>query len=181
MPTIALNSRSAAGLACPPGKKEAIFWSNELPGFGLRCRAGGARRWFVQYRTRTGETRKQVLGDPGTVAFAHARREAVKLLATAKLGGDPAGEAKEARTAISLGGLVDQFLAHQQKRIRPRSYEELARHLTSHAKLLHGKRADAVGQRDIVGLLQTVTERGPILANRVRSSISSASASSNGG
>jgi integrase len=39
---------------------------------------------------------------------------------------------------------------------------------------LHGKRADAIGQRDIVGILQAMIERGPILANRVRSSISAA-------
>lgn len=95
-------------------------------------------------------------------------------MAAARLGGDPAGEAKKARAAISFAGLVELFLAHQQKRIRSKTYRELGRHLENHAKSLHGKRADAVGQRDIVGLLQAVTERGPILANRVRSSISAA-------
>ena len=174
MPTIELSNRTAAGLMCPPDKKEVVYWSGDLPGFGLRCRAGGARRWFVQYRTKTGETRKHALGDPTTVGLAQARREAARLLAAAKLGGDPAGETKEARAAISFAGLVERFLTHQQKRIRSTTYRELARHLENHAKPLHGKRADAVGQRDIVGLLQAVTERGPILANRVRSSISSA-------
>jgi integrase len=174
MPTVELNSRTAAGLSCPLDRKEAIYWSEELPGFGVRCRAGGARRWFVQYRTRTGETRKHALGDPAAVSFAQARREAGRLLAAAKLGGDPAGEVKDAKAAITFAGLSERFLAHQRKRIRPRSYEELARHLESHAKPLNGKRADALGQRDIVALLQAVTERGPILANRVRSSISAA-------
>ena len=114
MPTIELNGRTAAGLECPPGKKEAIFWSQELPGFGLRCRAGGARRWFVQYRNQTGETRKHALGDPATVSFAQARKEAGKLLAAVKLGGDPAGDAKEARVAITFADLAQRFLGHQQ-------------------------------------------------------------------
>jgi integrase len=173
MPTVDLSNRTAAGLMCPPDKKEVIYWSGDLPGFGLRCRAGGARRWFVQYRTKTGETRKHALGDPSTVGLAQARREAARLLAAARLGGDPSGEAKEARAAISFAGLVERFLAHQRKRVRSTTYTELARHLENHAKPLHGKRAEAVGQRDIVGLLQAVTERGPIIANRVRSSISS--------
>jgi integrase len=174
MPTIELNGRTAPGLACPSDKQEVIYWSDELPGFGLRCRAGGVRRWFVQYRTRSGETRKHALGDPSITSFTQARREAGKLLSSAKLGGDPAGEVKQSRAAITFSGLVDQFLARQRKRMRPRSFAELRRHLEADAKVLLTKKAEAVTQRDVVALLQTVTERGPVLANRVRSSISSA-------
>ena len=69
MPTVELNGRTAPGFACPPGSAEKVYWSAELPGFGLRCRASGARSWFVQYRTKGGETRKHSLGDPQTVGL----------------------------------------------------------------------------------------------------------------
>jgi integrase len=108
------------------------------------------------------------------VSFAPAHKEAARLLAAAKLGGDPAGEAKQARAAITFAGLAERFLAHQETRLRRRSFEEVKRHLEKLARPLHGKRADAITQREVVALLQAVTERGPILGNRVRASLSSA-------
>jgi integrase len=112
------------------------------------------------------------LGDPATVRFAQARKEAARLLASAKLGGDPAGDVKLAKAAITFGDLADEFLAYQRARLRPRSLEEVVRHLSKHAKPLHGRKADVLGQREIVALLQSVVVQGPILANRVRASIS---------
>ena len=133
MPTIALSGRTEAGLTCPPGSQEIIYWSDQLPGFGLRCRAGGVRSWYVQYRTKAGATRKHTLGSPKDVPFAQAQKEAARLIAAVKLGGDPAGQAKEARAAakaaITVGELVAAYLKHQKPRMRKRSYEELRRHL----------------------------------------------------
>jgi integrase len=172
MPTLALNGRTAPGLSCPSDKNEIVYWSDELVGFGLRCRAGGARAWFVQYRTKTGEARKHTLGDPASVPFAKAHKEAARLLAAAKLGGDPAGEAKKRRMEIRLGELVERYLANQKPRMRARSFEELSRHLTVHAKPLHGQAAARVTQRALAELFQGLASRAPVTANRVRASLS---------
>src|SRR5262245_2376476 len=111
MPTIKLNSKTELGsLMCPEGKTEIVFWADDLPGFGLRCRARNKRSWFVQYRTKAGDMRKHTLGGPPTVKFAKARSEAEQLLSAAKIGRDPAGDVKRAKedkkNAVRVGELV---------------------------------------------------------------------------
>lgn len=191
MPTVILNGRTEPGLTCPPGSTEIIYWSDELPGFGLRCRASGVRSWYVQYRTKAGETRKHTLGSPNDVPFAKAHKKAAELIAAAKLGGDPAGEAKQAKAAtkaaITVGELVEKYLANQRARMRERSFEELRRHLGGakpdgesrprygkplDAKPLHNRPAGKVTQREIVELLQGMAGVAPTTANRVRASLS---------
>jgi integrase len=172
MPTVELNGRTAPSLSCPAGLTESVYWSDQLPGFGLRCRASGARSWFVQYRTRAGKIRKHTLGTPQTVRFAKAYREAGRLIATARTGGDPVGDARKAKAAISCRELVDGYLAHQKPRLKARSYEELERHLKTHAKPLHTRRAAHLEQRDAVELLQKIGASAPVMANRVRASLS---------
>src|SRR5260370_27978811 len=44
-----LTKPSIERLALPPGKSEAIFFDDDVPGFGLRVRAGGSRTFIVQY------------------------------------------------------------------------------------------------------------------------------------
>jgi len=172
MPTVTLNGRTASGFACPAGVKEAIYWSDDLPGFGMRCRASGARTWFVQYRTKAGQMRKHTLGNPQTVPFGKAQTEAGRLLASAKLGHDPAEEAAKAKGAVTVRELVASYLEHQKSRMKPRSYVELARHLEKHVKPLHGRPAGGLTQRTIVELLQGLATAGPVAANRVRASAS---------
>jgi len=78
VPAVELNGRAVPGLSCPAGAKEVTCWSDELPGSGLRCRAGGVHTWRVQYRTKTGEMRKHTLGNPQTARFAAANKEAAR-------------------------------------------------------------------------------------------------------
>lgn len=191
MPDLKLTGRNAPNLSCPANKKEIVYWSGELTGFGLRCRNSGARTWFVQYRTKAGVTRKHTLGSPTDVTFAAAHKAADKLIAEARLGGDPAGNVKqakaEAKEAITVGELVEKYLTHQRPRLRTRSYEELRRHLGGRrdagesrprhgkpldVKPLHGLRAARLTQRDIVELLQGIAQLAPTQANRVRASVS---------
>jgi integrase len=196
MPTVTLNAKTAAAFTCPRGASEIVYWSDDLPGFGLRCRSSGARSWFVQYRTKAGELRKHTLGAPARksgagVTFAAARAEADRLIAVVKLGGDPAGDTKQAKAAakaaITVGELVNRYLMHQKSRMRERSYEELRRHLGGardgvksrprHARPLdatpiHKHAASRVTQRMAVELLQDLALVAPTTANRVRANLS---------
>src|SRR5580765_6130749 len=74
--------------------------SEDLPGFGLRCRAGGAKSWVVQCRTKPNGEFKQTLGTLKGIPFAKAFRGAERLIAAAKLGQDPAGDLRTARKDI---------------------------------------------------------------------------------
>jgi hypothetical protein len=49
------------GLALPPGKTDAIFFDDDVPGLGLRLRAGGKRSWIFQYQIGT-KQRRMTLG-----------------------------------------------------------------------------------------------------------------------
>lgn len=173
---------AVARLACPAGSKEAFFWDTDLPGFGVRCLASGARRYVVQYRPKTGGQRRMSLGDPATVRLEEAREQARALLARVRLGGDPQGAHKAARKrekeALRVGELVDLYLVHAEKQLRPRSFKETERHLRGsdrapHARPLHSRIAASITRGDIVKLLGTIADAsGGVTANRVRSSLS---------
>lgn len=45
-----LTAASVAKLTLPEGKSEAFYWDDDVPGFGLRLRAGGSRVWVLQHR-----------------------------------------------------------------------------------------------------------------------------------
>lgn len=44
------TQRDIAGLSVPAEKPEAIFFDDEIAGFGLRLREGGSRSWVFQYK-----------------------------------------------------------------------------------------------------------------------------------
>ena len=44
-----LTQRNIEQLALPAGKTEALIFDEDVPGFGLRMRAGGSRTFIVQY------------------------------------------------------------------------------------------------------------------------------------
>lgn len=173
--TVSITAKALAALRCPPEQSDHLFWDADLSGFGLRCRASGARRWVVQYRSKGGVQRRVTLGNPDTVRPDDARKAARDILARVQLGGDPAGERRQAKTerAETMRAVIDAYLARQRERLRPRSFEEVERHLLRGCASIHSKPVDAVSARDVVHLLDRVkAERGAVSGNRVRSSLS---------
>jgi Arm DNA-binding domain len=66
-----LIQKTVAALELPKGKSEAIFFDDDLPGFGLRIRVGGARTWVYQFKI--GErNRRLTLGSAAAVTPARA-------------------------------------------------------------------------------------------------------------
>jgi len=171
---VKLTAANIRALKLPPGVADKVFFDEDLPGFGLRVRASGVHSWMVQYAI-AGRTRRMVLGlltalDPGK-----ARTTAKDLLAEVRLGHDPAAEKDRARAAAAetFGALLPLFLERQRTRLKPRSYVETERHLTKHAKALHGSPIEAVTRRAIAGRLAEIEKHnGPAARNRVRASLS---------
>jgi integrase len=158
----------------PKGKSEAIFFDDDLPGFGLRLREGGSRSFIFQYKL--GKHRRMALGKATPATFTEARKTAAKLYARVQLGEDPASEKVEAkRQAVeTFKPYADQFLQAMQAHYRPRSFKQVERHLVKHAKALHGLPLGKIERRDIAGVIVSVTNTGGApTANRVRSSLSS--------
>lgn len=158
----------------PSGRADHVYFDDDLPGFGLRVRASGAKAWMVQYAIG-GRTRRMTLGSPAVLDVSKARSLAKDLLAKVRLGGDPVAERTAARTRASetFGALLPRFLERQHARMKPRSYQETERHLLVHAKQLHGHPINAVDRRAIATRLAAIARAsGPAAANRVRTSLS---------
>jgi integrase len=170
-----LTKATAERLQLPPGKYDFIAWDDDLPGFGLRLRAGGSRVWIAQYRTDTGQ-RRETIGRADRLDVDAARKAARKILAKVELGHDPAAEKREkaARKAQIFGAFVDPYLAHKQKRLRLKSYAEVERYLLRDAKPLHDLSLTSITRANIAKLVADLAETaGPAAADRCRTALSS--------
>jgi integrase len=169
-----LLATTIRGLTTAPEADDKVYFDERLPGFGLRVRKTGSHTWMIKY-TFGGRVRRMALGsypalDPGK-AFDTAR----DLLAQVRVGRDPAAEkaAARVRAAETFGTLLPRFLEHQSADLKPRSYQEVKRHLVVHAKPLHGLAVEGIARRIISDRLAAIEKRsGPVARNRVRASLS---------
>jgi len=171
-----LTAATVRTLALPKGVSDKIFFDDELPRFGVRVRAGGSRTWIVQYGIG-GKERKLPLGLVSALDPSKARSLAKDVLARVRLGEDPLALKHEARARANetLGAQLPRYLAFKRASLRPRSYAQVARHLTVHAKPLHNRPLATLAsdRRGVAIVLAKVAEAsGPVEANMVRSSLS---------
>jgi Arm DNA-binding domain len=118
---VQLDNKTVASLALLDGKADAIFFDNELPGFGLRLRAGGHRTWIAQYRAH-GRTRRLTIGAVEKLTLVEARKAARKILAKVELGEDPQGdrEAKRRAAVHTLCSVAEAYLEARKRELRQR-------------------------------------------------------------
>jgi integrase len=87
---------------------------------------------------------------------------------------DPFSDKAEAKAgaAKTFKASAAEYLEHQRVRLRPRSYPDLDRHLTKHAKNLHELQLAKITRRDIAPVITSVAKNsGEVTANRVRTSL----------
>jgi integrase len=146
---------TTANVALPHGKADAIFFDDDLTGFGLRVRRGSGgrliRNWIIAYRAH-GRQRRMIIADATKVSAAEARKRARKELSKVELGGDPQGEKKERREkdAHTLRGLIGDFLQH--KTGRPNTLRMATNYLLGPL----GKRAKEEGRQPYLKSLHPV-------------------------
>ena len=175
-----LDAKTVSVLVIPPGKTDHIIWDGELRGYGYRLRLGAGgkvlRSWVVQYK-RAGATRRLLLGSGGVLTAEAARAAAKKVLAKVALGEDPQADRTDRRgkDRLTLRALIGEYLAAKQPQLRPRSFVETKRYLTSgYFKPLHGMPLDTITRRDIAArVVAIVRESGSPTAARARGAISS--------
>ena len=171
---ILLTLSKIAGLKLPEGKKDHIWFDQACPGFGYQLRESGSSSWIFQYKLGR-KTRRITIATATAIPLGRARVLAGELHAKVRLGGDPAGEKRQAvaRAAHTLGNLVEDYLAQQQTQLRPGSLREVTRHLRIHSAPLHGMSVDTIDQRAIAERLGAIEKgSGGVTANRVASSLS---------
>ena len=159
------------GLKIPDGKAETIVFDDQLPGFGVRLRAGGKRTWIAQYRVGT-KQRRVTLGTVEALDPDKARRCARDVIARVQLGGDPQVEKHTARAWAqdTVGSIVHKYLSsYAERNLSAKTLVEVRRNLTSHWKPLHEAAAHSLRRSAVAGrLAEIATENGPYAANRAR-------------
>ena len=168
------TQKAITDLDLPTGKNETIVFDDDLPGFGLRIRAGGKRTWIYQYKIGN-QNRRITLGAATALSLASARATAIKIHAQVRLGRDPSVEKAEARVRASetVAAALQSYLTYQRTRLRPRSYVEVERHLIKHGRPLHSLQLDKVDRRAIAAEISAAAVKsGAVTANRIRASLS---------
>lgn len=105
-----LNNQEADKAA--PAATRYVIWDSELAGFGLRVAPTGVRSWVASYRAgggRKAQKRLMTLGTYPKVKAPAARDAAGKVLASAALGHDPAGDRTAKRREMTMSDLVDLY------------------------------------------------------------------------
>ena len=167
-----LTKATVAALTLPRRKSELLVFSSDLPGFGVRLRAGGSKTWIFQYKLGN-KHRRITLGRVSALEPAAAREQANQLHAQVRLGQDPAGAKAESRAHAdeTFGACVQLFLAWQRGRVK--AFRDVERHLVRNLAALHNLPLAKIDQRTIAAQLARISARGsPIQANRTRASLS---------
>jgi integrase len=113
MPVLNLTKRSVDALT--PGAKAFVAFDSQLHGFGVRVMPSGVKTFIFEYRPHGGgravAKRRLKLGRFGPLTADEARDKARRAYGNVANGIDPAAEKAEQRAAMTVGGLIDAFVA----------------------------------------------------------------------
>lgn len=159
-------------LALPTGATDFAFYDEDMPGFGIRFRAGGTvGTFFVQYAIGKKHRRVQ-LGRNGAVTLAAAQAEAQQIRAQVARKIDPANDRTKATVAagVTFNPAYEGFLDKLEAE-RSANYSKASRgYMENHFAKLHGLGLASIEQDTVSRILKTINdERGPISMNRARS------------
>jgi integrase len=139
-----ITKRSVDQLS-PTDHAEVVLWDDELRGFGLRARRGGAKTYILHYRVgagRRGELRKLTIGRHGSPWTPHtARVEAKRIQGLVAAGEDPAHTKSSERRAMTMAELCDLYLVEGSAHKKPSTLKADRARMLHHVKPLLGRKA----------------------------------------
>jgi integrase len=175
-----LTDTKLAGMKLERGETDKIFFDDQIPGFGVRVREGGSRKFVLHYRIG-GKQRRYTIGAPSTALTVQvARQRANKALLDVADGKDPAAQKAAARAEAknSFKSVADDYIEFLKRRmaagdLRPRSYVEIERHLLKHFKPLHPLVIGSITRTTVAARLREIAKKnGTGAADRTRSNVS---------
>jgi integrase len=168
---VRLTDSTVAALKVPRNKTEIIAFDDDFPGFGVRIREGGSRRFIYQYKLNG--TNRRVTFKEANVK--RARAAAQILAAKVTLGADPALEKEAAHSAAgdTFAKCLERYLSRPQGKRRERTLQEIKRHLERNLAPLHRLHIKKIDRRRVADELARLTvENGAVQSNRTRASLS---------
>src|SRR5262249_2071581 len=134
----------------------SVCWDETVRGFGCRKQRRDAF-YVLRYRIN-GKQRLISIGrhgSPWTVELA--RREAQRLLGQVVSGVDPSPKAVETdRSSDTFGQILNGYLERRKASLRPRSFEEMERHLSVQCQSLHPLKLAEIDRRKIAVQLSDI-------------------------
>lgn len=103
-------SKRTVDAAAPDPARRYYLWDSSLGGFGLLVLPTGIKSYVFRYRTREGRDRRATIGKHGALTPEKAREAAEAMAQTVRAGGDPLAEKTAARTAPTVGDVLDRYL-----------------------------------------------------------------------
>ena len=115
------------------------------------------------------DANRMTLGETTKLTADEARNAARDVLATVRLGGDPAGERRKSRKMPTVAQLLEQFLADEVEPKRKRTTASTYRHYVRNiiVPAIGTTKADALAKADVNRLHRKVGREHPTTANRV--------------
>jgi len=162
--------------ALKPGAKPFVAFDDDVKGFGLRVMPSGVKSYILEYRPGAGgrgvAKRRLTLGRHGAMTAEQARKAALDGLARIRLGDDPQAVKSLRRASLTVGGLVDAFIAeHVAKKCKPRTAEAHEIALLRLRAAYGGMKAEALTRAQIA-TLHSKFKDSPFAANRFLAVIS---------
>ena len=162
------------------GKTDAIFFDDEVAGFGVRLRLGAdgkVAKSYVAQRKRGGRTFRRRFGSAERISPSKSREVARKWLAKIDLGEDPQADRRDrrAKDALTLRSQAAEFLAAKKPDLAASSLGEATRYLTNPKYFgpLHSKALDSIALRDVAARVVVIgRECGDASAARARGALS---------
>jgi integrase len=172
MPVVKLNARNITTLPAIGGVR-TDYRDELLPGIFLRVTPQGTRSFGIVYTTRDGRLRRCTLGPVGPLGLSDARAQAKRLRGAVAQGEDPHGDRmiarRQPRTAATVASLVEAFLSSKEAMAwRPKTRQEFERILRVEVVPALGHlKPDEVKRGEVRALVDRLSDRAPIMANRV--------------
>jgi integrase len=153
---------------------DVLYPDDETPNFYLRVREGGSRTFIIQWRQGQFQ-RRSTVGKIGIYTVDEARKKARQLLVGIDNGTDPIARKAQARVDDRqlFGVLAAEYIDLRARDLRARSLEQCKLHLLKYFVPLHRLPLHKINRATVAAELRAVSkERGPVAANRGRSTLS---------
>lgn len=158
-----LTKTKVEALPVPPAG-QALYWDEELKGFGVRVTSSGLRSYVAQGRVR-GLTRRVTIGAHGRWTPDEARKQARERLRDMDLGVDPQGDKLRDRAlSVTLNDVATEYMAVRD--LKDSSKADIQKHLRTTLGTWRDRPVASISRDECLQAFMKASERGPAQANQ---------------